>query len=159
VLEYLRGKMVVQLCVKLSTDYGRTIQQLITQNAEDFAFIELSSPSDLQNIIPTLPGSGQVYYLVNVETDVSAVSTLLALNNPRAFMYEFDPSVQLGNIVTAQMHPAGIRAFIYDNADLPSVSDLEALFVEGADVVSANVGATDVQARSEVNTARGVSPP
>ncbi len=160
VLTYLRGKMVTQLCVKLATDYGRTIQELISDTATDFAFIELASTSDLQNIIPTLTGSDSVWYLTNVGTTVTDVDTILGtIKNPRAFMIEFDPSVQLGNLVTAKLHPAGVRAFAYDNSATASVAELQGLFTEGFDVVSAQTGANDVQARIAVNTARGVSPP
>jgi Glycerophosphoryl diester phosphodiesterase family len=159
VLGYLRGKMVTQLCVKLATDYGRTIQELIADSATDFAFIELASTSDLENIIPTLTGSSSAWYLVNVGTTSSDVDTILGLKNTRAFMIEFDPSVQLGNLVTTKLHPAGVRAFAFDNSATASVAELQGLFTEGFDVVSAQTGANDVQARIAVNTSRGVSPP
>ncbi len=159
VLEYLRGKMVVQLCVKRSVDYGRTIGEIHAQNAEDFAFIELST-SDLQTIIPTLSGSDTVYYLVNVASNLSEVDTLLdTIQNPRAFMFEFDPTVTLGDLVTTRLHPAGVRSFTYEDSQFATTGDLQALFEAGYDVVSANTGANAVEARIAVNQARGVTPP
>jgi hypothetical protein len=159
VLGYLRGKMVTQLCVKLSSDYGRTIAELQTQKAEDFAFIELGSTGDLKTIVPTLPGSGSVWYLVNVGSSVAEVDTILTLKNPRAFMVEFDPGVAVATITSAKLHPAGLRSFTYLSSMTASVPELKALFDGGYDVVSAQTAANAVQARILVNKARGVSPP
>jgi glycerophosphoryl diester phosphodiesterase len=159
VLNYLRGKMVVQLTVKLSTDYARTIQQVLDQNAQDFAFLEIST-SDLQNIIPTIPGSDKVYYLIDIETDLTQVDTLLdTIQNPRAFMYEFAPSVDVSTLTPSRLHPAGIRSFVYTNALGPSVADLQALYEDGYDVVSSQGSSNGVKARIAVNQSHGVSPP
>ncbi|MBL0219504.1 MAG: hypothetical protein IPQ07_37250 [Myxococcales bacterium] len=158
VLNYIRGKMVVQLCVKRAVDYGRTIAEVRAQHAEDFAFIEINAP-ELGTLIPTLPNADSVYYLVNVASDLAAVDGLLALNNPRAFMYEFDPGVAIGPAVTAKLHPANVRAFVYDNAASPTVDALKGHYDAGADVVSSQSGPKGVQARVMVNTARGLTPP
>jgi len=159
VLGYLRGKMVVQLCVKRPSDYARTIAEIHALGAEDFAFIELGNPAELSTLIPTLPGSGTVYYLVNLESNLAAIDGLLALGNPRAFMYEIDPGVDIGTLVADRLHPAGVRAFIYDNAASPTVNQLEAHYNAGFDAVSSQSGPKGVQARVAVNTARGVTPP
>ncbi|HEY3353607.1 MAG TPA: hypothetical protein VGQ83_10180, partial [Polyangia bacterium] len=160
VLTYLRGKMVVQLCVKLTTDYARTIAQIHTQGAEDFAFIELGSTSDLQTIIPTITGADTVWYLVNVASNLAELDTLLdVIRNPRAFMYEFDPTVDVSTITPARLHPAGVRSFTYDSAAVLSVATTQGYFEGGYDVVSSQSAANNVQARKNVNTARGISPP
>jgi len=158
VLEYVRGKMVVQLCVKESTDYARTIAQIHTQSAEDFAFIEINA-SELGSLIPSLPGWSTVYYLVNVASDLGAIDGLLALANPRGFMYEIDPGVDIGTLVADRLHPAGVRAFIYDNAAAPSVGQLVGHYDAGFDAVSSQSGTNGVAARVMVNTANGVTPP
>ena len=158
VLGYLRGKMIVQLCVKLATDYARTIAEVHALHAEDFAFIEINAP-ELGPLIPTLPGSDSVYYLVNLASDLGPVDSLLALHNSRAFMFEIDPGVDLGTLVTAKLHPAGVRAFIYDSTASPSVALLKGHYDAGFDVVSSQGGAKGVQARVMVNTARGLTPP
>jgi hypothetical protein len=159
VLNYIRGKMVVQLCVKRSQDYQRTIDEIHALHAEDFAFIELGSPAEVQSILPTLTNANTIWFLVNVASDVAAVDTLLGIGNPRVFMYEFDPTVDVSSITPTKLHPAGIRSFTYDDAASPSVAALQAHFESGYDVVSAQNGPNNVQARKNVNTARGISPP
>src|SRR5262249_32121837 len=119
VLNALRGKLVVQLDVKVTSDYARTIAVIVAKNAQDFAFLEIST-ADLTNLIPTVPDSDKVYYLVNVGGALSDVDGLLALHNPRAFMYEFDPGVQLGTLPTTRLHPAGVRTFTYDSSKTAS---------------------------------------
>ena len=159
VLGYLRGKMVVQLCVKLPADYARTIVEIHAQSAEDFAFIEVDSPQRFETLIPTLPGNDTVYYLINVASTLSDIDGLLAAHNPRGFMYEIDPGVAIGTLVPDRLHPAGVRAFIYDNAAAPSVAQLQQHYLDGFDVVSSQSGPNGVQARALVNMAHGVSPP
>ena len=159
VLEYLRGKMVVELTVKESTDYARTIEEVHALGAEDYAFLEIST-SELQNQIPTLPGADTVFYLINVGSTLTEVDTLLdTIKNPRAFMFEFDPTVDVASLTTTRLHPAGVRSFTYTNAGAPGVAELQALFEGGFDVVSAQGAANCVLARQAVNQSRGVSPP
>jgi glycerophosphoryl diester phosphodiesterase len=158
VLTALRGRLVVQLCVKESGDFARTIAEVHAQGAEDFAFIELS-PTELQTLIPTIPGSDTVYYLVNVAADLAAVDGLLAFAHPGAVLYEFDPTVSLGTLVTAKLHPAGVRAFTYDDTTAASPALLQGHYQAGFDVVSANATDNLLQARIAVNQSRGVSPP
>ncbi len=160
VLDWLRGKMVVQLCVKEpTTDIPRIVQQVHASNAEDFAFLEIDT-TDLQTRVPSVTGGNTVWYLINVASNLSQVDTLLmTLNNPRAFMYEFDPTVSVSALVTTRLHPAGIRSFTYDNGMLLTAAQLKAHFDDGYDVVSANAAMPLLQARQQVNTARGVAPP
>jgi hypothetical protein len=159
VLNYLRGKMVVQLTVKRSQDYARVIQEIHAQGAEDFAFMEINA-SELQTQLPGIPGSGSIWYLINVASTLSDVDLLLnTINNPRAFMYEFDPTVTLGNLVTTRLHPAGIRSFTYDSSGTVTEAQLKAYYDQGYDVVSSNKAVNGVNARKTVNGLRGVSPP
>ena len=69
------------------------------------------------------------------------------------------PDVDLGDLVTTWIHPAGMRAFTYERSQAASTAQLQGLFEAGFDVVSANTGANDVQARINVNQAHGVDPP
>ena len=158
VLGYLRGRMVVQLCVKLASDFGATIALVHALGAEDFAFIEINA-GDLAAVVPALPGSDTVYYLVNLASDLAPIDPLLAQHDPRLFMYEIDPGVAIGTLVTDKLHPANVRAFIYDNAASPSVSQLVAHYDAGYDAVSSQSGPNGVAARAMINTARGVTPP
>jgi hypothetical protein len=158
VLGYLRDKMVVQLCVKEVADFGRTIDEVHALGAEDFAFLEINA-GDIASVVPVLPGSDSVYYLVNVASDLGAVDGVLALQNSHLFMIEIDPGVDLGTIVNGKLHPAGKRSFIYDNAAAPSVAQLRAHYDEGFEAVSSQSGTNGVAARTQANAAHGVTPP
>lgn len=159
VLDYLRGKMVAQLTVKRSQDYAATIADVLAQNAEGFAFFEVST-NELQNQIPTITGGDQVYYLINVASNLSEVDVLIdTIANPRAFMYEFDPGVDLGDLIATRLHPAGVRAFTYDSSPTLSVAQIEAYYNQGFDVVSSQAADNGVTARIHINQNRGVSPP
>ena len=158
-LNYARGKMMVQLTVKLPADYARTIAEVNALAAQDFAFLEVST-SDLQTVLPPLPGSSQIYWLVNVASNLADIDVLLGtVKNPHAFMVEIDPGVTLGDVITAKLHPANVRAFTYDSSATASTAELSALFAQGYDVVSANTTPANKAARIARNQARGVSPP
>ena len=157
VLDSLRGKLVAQLCVKRNIDFGRTITEVLARGAQDFAFIEANA-GDMP-AIPPLAGSNQVYYVVNVASSLADVDTVLALHNPRVIMIELDPTVALNGLAATKLHPAGVRAFTYDNSSTATAQSLKTLFDQGYDVVSSNLTAPDVQARVQVNQSRGVTPP
>jgi hypothetical protein len=97
--------------------------------------------------------------VVNAASTPSAADVVIASNQPTAFIVEFDPPVDVGPIVTQKLHPNGLRSFTYTNAPSPSVTDLEALFNKGFDIVSSQNGPNGVAARQRVNQARGVVPP
>jgi glycerophosphoryl diester phosphodiesterase family protein len=158
VLGYIRGKMVVQLCVKQVTDFARTIAEVHTLGAEDFAFLEINA-GDVASVTPVLPGSDSVFYLVNLASDLTPVDGLLALHDERLFMFEIDPGVDIGTLVPSKLHPAGVRSFIYDSAAAPTVDQLKAHYEAGFDAVSSQSGPNGVAARQAVNSANGITPP
>jgi hypothetical protein len=158
VLDMLRGKLVIQLCVKEPTDYARTIAEVLAKKAADYAFIETNA-GDMPSLIPSLADHDKVDYLVNVASDLAAVDTMLALKNPRIIMIEIDPTVSIGTLVATKLHPAGVRGFTYDDAKVTNASALGAHYTAGYDVVSSNFLADNVQARIQANQARGVTPP
>jgi glycerophosphoryl diester phosphodiesterase len=158
-LDYLRGKMIVQLTVKKSSDFARAISEVVAHNAQDFAFFEVGT-SDLQNLIPTIAKSDQVSYVVNVGANLGEIDLLLGtIKNPRAFMFEMDASPQATAAIATKVHPAGIRSFIYEKSSTATVADFTKLFNDGFDVVSANATANNLKARVAINTNRNVSPP
>src|SRR5262249_54961379 len=114
---------------------------------------------DVAGVVDVLPGSNSVYYLVNLASNLTPIDGLLALHDPRLFMFEIDPGVDLGTIVQTKLHPANVRSFIYDNAAAPSVAQLQAHYAAGFDVVSSQSGPNGVAARSSVNSQHGVAPP
>jgi len=88
------------------------------------------------------------------------VDTLLdVVRNPRAFMYEFDPGIDVSTLTPERLHPAGVRSFTYDSATPLSVAAIRSYFENGHDVVSTQSAANAVEARRNVNAARGISPP
>ena len=158
VLNAMRGKLVVQICVKLQADTAQIAAAVLAAGAEDFAFLEIST-SDLQTLVPPIPSNQKLWYLINVSSNLAEVDTLLdTIKNPRAFMYEFEPNAAVSSLVTTRLHPAGIRSFTYDK-DASATPAIKALFDAGFDVVSTNANPSSVQARVQVNTARGVTPP
>ena len=158
VLDTLRGKLAIQICVKVNTEFGKTIQNVLAKSAQDFAFIEVNSPGDFAQI-PALPGAGQIYYVVNVGSSVADIDTVIGFKNPRIIMLEIDPSVALNGMAATKIHPAGMHTFAYQNSDTATQSDLKALFDQGYDIVSSNVTKPDVAARIQTNQGRSVSPP
>ena len=158
VLGYLRGKMVAQLCVKRAADFAATITALHALQAEDFAFIEIDT-ADFLAMAPTLPGTAGIHFMVNVASNLTAIDGVLAVASPKAFMIEIEPGVAIGDLDTTKLHPAGVRAFLYDDAASPTVAQLEAHYEAGFDVVSSQSGPKGVEARQAINQARGVTPP
>ena len=158
VLNALRGKLVVQVCVKLQVDTAKIAAAVLAAGAEDFAFLEIST-SDLQTLVPPIPSNNKLWYLINVSSNLAEVDTLLdTIKNPRAFMYEFEPNIAVSSLVTTRLHPAGIRSFTYDK-NASTTPAIKSLFDAGFDAVSTNANPSSVQARVQVNTARGISPP
>jgi len=158
VLNYLHGKMTVQLCVKLASDFQRTIDEVRALHAEDFAYLEINA-GDVPSVVGPLTGSTSVWWLVNVASDLTQIDPLLAMHQPKLFMIEIDPGVDIATLPATTLHPAGVRAFIYDNAASPTVAQLKGHYDAGFDVVSSQSGPNGVAARTAVNTARGISPP
>jgi glycerophosphoryl diester phosphodiesterase len=158
VLAAMRGKVVVQICVKLQADTAGIAAAVLAAGAEDFAFLEIST-ADLQTLIPPIPNNTKLWYLINVSSNLGEVDTLLdTIKNPRAFMYEFEPNIDISSLVATRLHPAGIRSFTYDK-DASSTPVIKGHFDASFDVVSTNANAAAVQARVQVNTARSINPP
>jgi len=143
----------------LATDLPRIVEQVLDSAAQDFVFLEIDT-IDLQTRVPTIKGGNSVWYLINVASNLAEVDTLLeVIKNPRAFMYEFDPTVQMGDLVARRLNPAGIRSFTYEDSPTASEQQLREHYARGHQVVSANTVQALVQARQAVNQSRGVSPP
>lgn len=158
VLAYLRDKMVVQLTVKRPEDYARAVAAVLDAGAQDFAFFEVET-GDLQGVIPAIARNDEVWYLVQVNDPATEIDALLdTIANPRAFMFEFEPTEDVNELVASRLHPAGVRSFTYDRA-AHSVEDIRALYDRGFEVVSTQFGDNGVAARMQVNEARGVAPP
>jgi glycerophosphoryl diester phosphodiesterase len=158
VLGYIKGKMVAQLCVKRATEFDETIAAIHGLGAEDYAFIEIDAGEFLAQA-PTLVNTGAIRFMVNVAGNLGSIADVLAVASPKAFMIEIDPDIDIGNLVDTQLHPAGVRAFVYDNAASPTVAQLKSHYAKGFDVVSSQSGPKGVEARQATNQASGITPP
>lgn len=157
VLTAMRGRLVVQICVKVEAETPAVAAAVLAAGAEDFAMLEIGTPT-LTSLVPTIPGGNKVWYLVDID-DVAEVDTLLGpAKNPRAAIFEFAPDVAIGPLATSRLRPAGIRTFTYDK-QAATEPQAKARFDAGFDIVSVNGTAPAVKARQQVNAARGVTPP
>ena len=162
VLEWARGKVVIMLTVKESVDFPRAIQTVIEHNALDYVFLE-TGIGDLQTSVPKNPDWQKSWY--NMQTDSEAdVDTVIALNNPHLPFIEINVNYQeaqnakTADLLKNKIHPAGKRGFV-STIHLASVEQHKSMWDEGFDILMTYNLDNAIQARTEVNTARGVSPP
>lgn len=159
VLNAFRGKLVVQICVKRKEDTGGIAKAVLDLGAQDFAFLELNA-ADIPDVVPSIPNGDKLWYLaqINAPSDVDLLFD--TIKSPRNFMYEFDPGDStVPTLASTKLHPAGIKTFTY-NKTTTSADQIKAFYTTGGfDVVSTNSVGMMVDARKQVNTSRGVTPP
>lgn len=163
VLEWARGKVIIMLTVKESKDFPRAIQTVIEHNALDYVFLE-TSLGDLQNAIPLSPDWKKSWYNAEVDSpnDVTLLTETLKL--PQVAFCEVNVKYQeaenetLPKLLAEKIHPAGMRGFV-SSIHLPEVAQHEALWNAGFDVIMTYTLDNAMEARRNINTARGISPP
>jgi glycerophosphoryl diester phosphodiesterase len=162
VLEWARGKVIIMLTVKESVDFPRAIETVIEHNALDYVFLE-TGLGDLQTAVPKNPDWQKSWY--NMQTDSEAdVDTVIALNNPHLAFIEIDVNYQeaqnakMADLLKNKIHPAGKRGFV-STIHLPSAEQHKSMWDAGFDIIMTYNLDNAIAARTEVNTARGVSPP
>ena len=159
VIEWARGKTTLMLTVKDPTAFAPAIALILAKKAEQFVHIETHF-GDLA-LIQTLPNWAKVRYTVQIG-NLSEIDALAKL--PPVLFCEMNPSYPeldaagLQQLITAKVHAAGMRAFV-SSQKLPSVEQHKALWAAGFDVIMSYNLANAMQARTETNAARGVSPP
>jgi len=162
-LNWARGKVLVMLTVKLSTDLAGGISTALANQGQDYVFFE-TNPTDMQVTIPDAGGWDQFHYVVNIG-DISDVSTMLRVNDPRAFAYEMTPTYvdagtsDISALIAHTLHPAGVKSFVMSDKNFPTLQNHLDLFNEGFDIIMTYNLANAVTARIQVDTARGISPP
>jgi hypothetical protein len=162
-LNWARGKVLVMLTVKLSTDLGGGIATALANQGQEFVSFE-TNPTDFQDTIPDAGGWDQFHYLVNI-ADLSDIPTMLALHDLRAFAYEMTPTyvdagtAEVSALIANVIHPAGVKSFAATSTTLPTVQNHLDLFNEGFDIVMTYGLANGVTARVQVDEARGITPP
>jgi hypothetical protein len=161
-LAWAHEKVIVMLCVKESGDIARAITTLIENNATDRAFLEVHV-ADLVNLVPTLPGWQQVYFLADASSPADINATLAAPTLSRIFTFEFEPdfyaSANWTSTIDDVLHPAGLRSLTATSKFEPPVGEQEELFRQGIDVVYTYGTPNGVTARTIIDIERGVSPP
>jgi hypothetical protein len=119
--------------------------------------------------VPTVPNFDQVYYLaeggsMNDLNDFlnTAPPALLA----RSFTFEFDPSWKnwgiqnVSSLIQTELHTRGIRSLAATSTVLPGVPEHVQLFEQdGFDVVYTYDTVNAIQARTQVDEDRGITPP
>ncbi len=159
VIEWARGKTTLMLTVKDSSAFAPAIALILAKKAEQFVHIETHFGN--LALIQTLPNWAKVRYTVQIGSlsEVQAVAKL-----PPVLFCEMNPSYPeldaagLQQWIAGHVHAAGMRAFV-SSQKLPSVDQHKALWAAGFDVIMSYNLANAIQARTETNAARGVSPP
>ncbi len=162
VMEWARGKVLLMLTVKSEADFGRAISTTLERDAADYVFIE-AYPGAFQNTILTLPDHDKLLYNIDLG-GMDEVNALFAQKNPLVFLYEMDATyadataAQMTAFIKDQLHPANLKSFVQGDQAL-SYNQQLALLDEGFDVLMTYALDAAIQARIQVNTARGLTPP
>jgi len=163
-LKWADQKVIVMLCVKRAEDIARAISTLVENNATTRAFLEIKV-GDLPRIA-NATGWDQVYYLAegNSAADIDTVlSPKFDWLRSRIFTFEFDPSYPQWGVSIPKsierLHQKGIRTLAATSTWYPSVDSQEDLFKAGFDVVYTYDTQNGVTARTNIDIARGITPP
>lgn len=160
VIEWARGKLTLMLTVKDSSTFPAAIALILAHKAEGYVHIETHF-GDLA-LIKTLPNWDKVRYTVQIDDQLADIDTLA--QTPPVLFCEMNPSIDgvdadaLATLIATKVHGAGMRAFV-SSQKLPSVEQHKALWNAGFDVIMTYNLANAIEARTAVNTARGISPP
>jgi hypothetical protein len=167
-LAYTKDTAITMFCVKQSKDLPRAISTLIENNAQDRSFLEVKVGDLLGLNLAAAPGWDQVYFLAEGDSKED-LNMFLAKVSPqlqaRVFMYEFGPDwlnwgQNYPQIIKEFVHSHGMRALAASTKFMPSVQAQQDMFQQQAiDVVYTYDTKNAVQARTNTNVARGVTPP
>jgi glycerophosphoryl diester phosphodiesterase len=167
-LAWAADKVNVMLCVKESSDLPRAITTLLENDASHRAFLEVDLSDYLSLDLNSVPHWNDVYYVVQVNNaeQIDALLSSSAEQLSRAVLFEFHhwqdwptPDTLKASIAAVQ---AGNRRTFAASKDSPvtaTVNDHLDLFNMGFDVAyTYNLG-NAVEARAQINTERGLTPP
>ena len=166
VLAWAKGKLVVMLTVKKSSDFAGGIATVLAAKAQDRVFFEIGT-GDFQKTLKSVTNWKKAYYLVQIKATTDLDLMLNKLKDPRAFMYELEPTysnasaAQVAAMIKTKLRPAGIRAFAASAANpfAATVQNHLGLFNQGFEVIMSYNLANGVAARIKVNKAAGITPP
>jgi hypothetical protein len=159
---WARGKILIHLDVKETDALGVMVEQIIARGAQDFVFIAISSGEAL-DVVPSIPGSDGVYFLLRVGSVPEVDLALGDLRRPNIFMLEGDRTwdtvdetqmmVQVGRV-----HDGGLRIMASSDQYTPTIADHLHLYDMGFDYVLSYNCENGVEAAREENIARGYPP-
>jgi glycerophosphoryl diester phosphodiesterase len=162
VLDWAKDKVVLMLTVKSDATFAPAIQAAIAHDAVDRVFVELYF-STLQSLIPTVVDHDKVRYNVQVES-FADIQNLVDAAVPQVMLCESDPTWPEADTATMTatianvIHPAGLKSFV-SSENAPTVPMHVALMEAGWDVVMTYDLDNAIQARTQVDQERGVTPP
>jgi len=166
-LKWSAEKVIVMLCIKNNNDMARAISTIIEAGAQDRVFLEVRVPHLLTEVMNS-PNWQQVYYLAEggSKNDLDTLLNAPASLRARTFAFEFDdswPQWGIGNVtdvVSKRLHPVGIRSLAATPTQFhPSVAEQVGLYNQGFDIVYTYDTPNAIEARTQVDKARGVVPP
>ena len=165
-LKWADGVVNVMYCVKEESDIPRAITTLIENNATQRAFLELGLGPMTSTFSNALPHWEEVYYVVELHSHAEVLA--LVKSDPRmlarTFLVEFcdfdkwDSDVQSD---IALIESYGLRSFAptHDNSVTATYDEHMKIFNLGFDAVYTYNLSNAVEARVDINTQRGLTPP
>lgn len=165
-LDWAKDKINVMFCVKESRDIARAISTLIENNATHRAWLEVGLDDLLNTAASNISNYLDVYYVVELRSSNDVDRALAASPElvSRMFLMEFnDESEWPGDLSAdiAKVNAAGLKAFAATNSNMvtATVDNHLALMYAGFDVVYTYNLQNAVEARVQVNTEIGITPP
>jgi hypothetical protein len=165
-LKWADGVVNCMFCVKEDSDIPRAITTLIENNATKRAFLEVGLGAMTSTFQNNVPHWDEVFYVIEIHNHADVLSLLAS--DPkmlaRTFLIEFcdfgswDTNVQ-DDIKLVES--AGLRTFAptHDNPVTATYDEHMKIFNLGFDVVYTYNLNNAVEARVDINTDRGLTPP
>jgi glycerophosphoryl diester phosphodiesterase len=167
-LAWAENNVNVMLCVKESSDLPRAISTLVENKAAHRTFLEVHLGDYLALETNNVPNWSDVYYVVQVNS-ADEIQTLLSASPAllsRAILFEFHhwtewptPETLKDDITTVQAQGRRTFAATKDTAIGATVKNHLDLYNMGFDVAFTYNLANAVEARIQINTERGLTPP
>ena len=166
-LAWADGKVNVMYCVKEDADIPRAISTLVENNATHRAFLEVHVNAFLQLVAEDTPGWKETYFVIEIKS-AADVDTMLESSDEalgRAFLFEFQDWEEWSeadiSADIARVAARGVRtmAVSKSNPVTATVQNHLDLFHAGFEVAYTYNINNAVDARIQVNTEHGVSPP
>lgn len=160
VLQWARGKVIIELDVKEAGDLARTIEVTRALGAQDGSFVMVST-EEMALTIPTIPGWQELSYMVRMRS-VADITAQAQTRIPQVFMLEMDRTYtgvaeqDITALISGVIHPAGLKAMASSDSRFATVNNHLEVFNQGFDVVLSYDCANGVSAARQINQQRGL---